>query len=136
MSLVISSLVLCISLLGASPQGAPAPAPNPDPRENVDTAIVAAIHLLESKDYKTFLLQFVPPDQVKLRGGTPEAMDAWVELFSSRADRVLAALKYARTQTPTYDEAKTTATYPLNGEGGQDSLNMIKIGRFWYIRNK
>jgi hypothetical protein len=91
MSVVLPSVVLCITMFVASPQTASKPAP----RENLDTAIGEAIHLLESKDYRTFLLRFVPPDQVKARGGSPEALDAWVEFFSEQADSVLAALKYA-----------------------------------------
>jgi hypothetical protein len=132
MSVVLSSVVLCVTMSVAFPQTAS----KPDPREKVETAIGAAIHLLESKDYRTFLLQFSPPDQVKARGGSAEAWDAWVEYFSTQADSVLAALKYARTQTPTYDAAKTTATFPLKGEAGPKSLKMVKIGQYWYIRNK
>jgi hypothetical protein len=131
MSAVVA-VVLCVTMIVASPQTAP----KPGPREKVDTAIGEAIQLLESKDYRTFLLQFVPPDQVKARGGSSEALDAWVEYFSSQADGVLAAFKYARTQTPTYDEARTTATYPLKGDTGPKSLRMVKIGRYWYLGNK
>jgi len=108
----------------------------PSPRENAEAAVGEAIRVLESKDYRTFLLQFVPPDQVKERGGAPEALAAWVDLFSTRADSLLAALKYARTHTPTYDDAKTTATFSLKGEGGPDSLRMVKIGRYWYLGDK
>ncbi|MBZ5499051.1 MAG: hypothetical protein LAP85_21850 [Acidobacteriia bacterium] len=132
MSVVLSSVLLCLTMSVSSPQTAS----KPDPREKVETAIGAAIHLLELKDYKTFLLQFVPPDQVKARGGSPEALDAWIEYFSAQADSILAALKDARTQTPTYDAAKITATFPLKGEAGPKSLKMAKIGQFWYIGNK
>ena len=132
MSVFFSFVVLCVAMSVASPQTAS----KPDPREAVETAIGAAIHLLESKDYRTFLLQFIPPEQVKARGGSPEALDAWVEYFSAQAHSVLAALKYARTQTPTYDATKTTATFPLKEEAGPESLKMVKIGRFWYIGNK
>jgi hypothetical protein len=76
MSRVLSCLVLCATIPVASAQTAS----KPDPREKVETAIGAAVHLLEAKDYRTFLLQFVPPDQVKARGGSPKDLDAWVEL--------------------------------------------------------
>ncbi len=132
MSVVLSCVVLCLSMSVASPQTASMP----DPREKVETAIGAAMRLLESKDYRTFLLQFVPPDQVKARGGSPEAMDVWVEYFSAQADSILAALKYARTQTPTYDDTKAIATFPLKGDAGPSSLKMVKIGQYWYIGNK
>jgi hypothetical protein len=128
----VLSVMLCLTIFVASPQTVS----KPGPRENVETAVGEAIHLLESKDYKTFLLQFAPPDQVKARGGSPEALDAWVGYFSNQADGVLAAFKYARTQTPTYDDAKTTATYPLKGDSGPKSLTMVKIGRYWYLGNK
>jgi hypothetical protein len=130
MPAVISSLVLCVTMSAASAQTASKPVS----REKVETTIGAAIHLLESKDYKTFLLEFPPPDQVKARGGSPEAMDAWVEYFSSQAENVLAAFKYASTETPTYDAAKTTATFPLKGE--PPWLKMVKIGKYWYLGNR
>ena len=53
MSVVAAYVVLCVAMILASPQTAP----KPGPRENVDTAIGEAIRLLESKDYRTFLLQ-------------------------------------------------------------------------------
>jgi hypothetical protein len=129
---VLSSIVLCVTMFVASLQTGSKPAA----RENVKTAIAEAIHLLELKDYKTFLLQFAPPDQVKARGGTTEAMGAWVDYFSKQAEDVLAALKGAKTQTPTYDEARTTATFPVKGERGPQSLRMVKIGKYWYLGNK
>jgi len=131
MSRVFSCLVLCATISVAAQT-----ASKPDPREKVETAIGAAVHLLESKDYRTFLLQFVPPDQVKARGGSPKDLDAWVEYFSGQANSVLAALKDAMTQTPTYDDARTTATFPLKGESGPPSLKMVKIGKYWYVGNK
>lgn len=133
MSVVLSSVVLCVTMSIASPQKA---ASKPAAREKVETAIDAAVQLLDSKDYTTFLLQFAPPDQVKARGGSPEALEAWVRYFSTQADNVLAALKYAATQTPTYDDAMTTATFSLKGKGGPPSLIMVKIGKYWYLGNK
>jgi hypothetical protein len=38
--------------------------------------------------------------------------------------------------TPTYDEARTTATFPVKGERGPQSLRMVKIGKYWYLGNK
>ncbi|MEW5983254.1 MAG: hypothetical protein AB1806_12915 [Acidobacteriota bacterium] len=111
-------------------------APGFDPREQVETAIGEAVRLLESKDYRAFLLQFAPPDQVKARGGAQAALEAWVELFSAQADHVLAAFTHARTRTPTYDAAGTTATFLLKGEIGPPSLRMVKIGKYWYLGNK
>ena len=34
------------------------------------------------------------------------------------------------------DDAKTTATFSLKGEGGPHSLKMVKIGKYWYVGNK
>jgi hypothetical protein len=131
MSMTVLILVLCVSLSGLVSQTAP----KPSPREKVETAIAEGTRLLESKDYTTFLLQFVPPDQVKKLGGSPEALDAWVEHFAAQAPAVLAALKDASTQSPTYDDTYTIATFPLKAESGPKTLRMVKIGRYWYVGN-
>ena len=80
---------------------------------NIDTAVVEAIRLLEAKDHKTFLTQFVPPDQLKDLAGTSEAFDTLVKTFPPRGERILTALKSVRTQKPTYDAAKPTATFQV-----------------------
>lgn len=132
MSTILSSVALCLLMFVASPQTGS----KPSPRENAETAVGEAIRVLESKDYKTFLLQFVPPDQVKARGESAEALAAWVDLFSRRAGSLLEAFKYARSQTPAYDQAKTTATFPLKGDVGPKTLKMVKIGQYWYLGDR
>ena len=133
MSLVIASVVFGLSIFIAPSQATP-----PSPREHPDTAIAEAIRLLEAKDYKTFVSQFVPPDQLKARAGSPEAFNTFVERFAERADRLLAAFKYIRTQKPTYDQAKTTATFQLDGQADapSTSLTFVKIGQYWYLANR
>ena len=109
MSVLLTSLALCLNLV-APPQAAA----KPGPRENVETAVVEAIRLLEAKDYKTFLPQFVPPDDYKVMVPTPEALDTTAERFGPRSERLLIALREASTLKPTFDAAKTSATYTLN----------------------
>jgi hypothetical protein len=121
------------------PDKDPQPTAKPDPRENADTAVVFAIRLLEAGDHKMFLSQFMPPDELKSRAGTPEALSAFADAFgtSGRSARLLAALKNARTKTPAYDQAKTTATFQLDPQAdAPNALVMVKIGTYWYLSNK
>jgi hypothetical protein len=133
MPVVLASVLLCLNVFAAPSQTAA----KPSPRENAETAVVEAIRLLEAKDIKTFLTQFMPPDDMKAQAGTPDAFDAFAQRFETRSDRLLGALKDARTQKPTYDEAKTTATFPLKEPvGSRTTLTLVKIDKYWYISNK
>ena len=108
----------------------------PTDRTDINTTIADAIRVLEAKDYRTFLVTFLPPDLVKARGGSPEALTKWLDDFSPRGPKLLAAFKYASKQKPVYDQAKTTATFPLKIEGAPPTLRMVRIGQTWYLGDK
>ncbi len=133
MPVVLAIVVLCLNVFAALPQRAA----KPGPREMPETAVREAVRLLEAKDYEAFLTQYLPPDQLKSRAGTPEALKAMAQDFSTRVDRILPMLKAASTQKPAYDEAKTTATFEvIDASGAPSPLRLLKIGRYWYIGNK
>lgn len=130
MPTVLSSLALCLSMFFNPLQVAS----RPSPRENVGTAILEAIRLLESKDYKTFLMEFIPPDVVKARTASPAALNEWVEGFAAHSvGFLLPRLKEASKLTPTYDGQKTTATFQLKDYDGTKWFKMVKIDRYWYV---
>jgi hypothetical protein len=120
---------------GTEPQAAA----KPDPREDAETAVAFAIRLLEAGDHKMFLSQFMTPDELKARAGTPESLETFAQAFGAagRADRLLAALKNARTKTPVYDQAKTTATFQLDPlPNTPNTMVLVKVGPNWYLSNK
>jgi hypothetical protein len=126
----MSVTVCLLALLVAVPQRGPA---RPDPREQLTTAIAEGIRLLEAKEYKAFVMTFVPAEELKKRGD----IDAFVEKFAGpRASQLLAALKEIQTATPVMDESGTKATFALQAAGGRpNSLRFERIGGYWYIAN-
>jgi hypothetical protein len=136
-STVLSSLALSLTIF-AVPQQVTS---TPSPRENVETTVEEAIRLLESKDYRTFLVEFFPPEWVKAKTGEPGGLNAWVDVFLAHSvGFLLPMLKGATTVAPAYDEAKTTAIFHLKMQEGTESFTrafkMVKIGRYWYIEPK
>ena len=127
--MTFSLLALCLSTVSAFAQTPVQPAL----REDVRTTVAEAVRVLEAKDYETFLAEFLPPELAESRAGSPEDLAAWAQEFSGRAPALLAALKSIMTQTPTVDEAGTTATYRLTLEGGPPTLRFVKLGRYWYF---
>jgi hypothetical protein len=112
--------------------------PKPSPRENVESTVVEGLRLLESKDYRTFLQEYFPPDWVKAKMAEPGGLNAWVDGWVANSlGNVQRHLKQASTVKPTYDEAKTTAIFRLTIQEGKESFvknyKMVKVGRYWYI---
>jgi len=133
-STVLPSLALCLNMFAVPLQVTP----KPSPRENVETTVVEALRVLESKDYRTFLQEFFPPESVKDMLAQFGGIDAWVDTFVAHSlGNVLQHLKQARTVKPTYDEAKTTAFFLLTIQDGTATFTknykMVKVGRYWYI---
>jgi hypothetical protein len=133
-STVLPSLALCLSMFAVPLQVTP----KPSPRENVETTVVEALRLLQSKDYRTFLQKYFPPEWVKAKMAEPGGLNAWVDGWAANSlGNVLGHLKQASTLKPTYDEAKTTAIFRLTIQEGTASFTkdfkMVKIGRYWYI---
>src|SRR5688572_17168819 len=107
---VLPSLVLSLSILAVPVQVVS----KPPLRENAEASLREALRLIEGKDYRTFLLEFMPPEFVKTRTKSAAALDEWVEYFAKQGVvYTLPKIKEASKVTPTYDEAKTTATFPL-----------------------
>lgn len=133
---MLTLLLAAMFVLGGNPDHSQVVARN-GARDSVAGTISAAIATLESKDYKTFLTQFVVPEQVKTRASSPAALATWVDEFSSRADKLLAALKYVQTKTPTYNDSKMSATFDLSTatlpKPSPPTLILVKIDKSWYI---
>jgi hypothetical protein len=131
---VLPTLAICLGILAIPAQQTP----KPSPRENVETTVVEALRVLESKDYRTFLQSYFPPEWVKAKLAEPGGLNAWVDVFVAHSlGNVLQHLKQASTLKPTYNEAKTLAIFPLTIQDGTASFTknykMVKVGRYWYI---
>lgn len=110
--------------------------PKPDPREQLDTAIPEAIRLLEAKEHKTFLKDFVAPaDLERITKNIP--LDQLAERFGTdKADVLLGVLKSIKGAQPTLDAAKTRATFKLKEPiGGKEDIRWVKVEKNWYIEN-
>lgn len=108
----------------------------PNPRENVETAVLEGIRLLEAKDYTTFLKTFVAPDELaKILEEVP--LDQLAEQFGAKkAPRLLDVLKMIKDAKPTLDAEGKTASYELkNAIGGKKGIQWKKVDKFWYITN-
>ena len=133
-STVLPAVAFCLSTFAAPLQVTP----KPSPRENVETTVVEGLRLLESKDYRTFLQEYFPPEWVKAKMAEPGGLNAWVEGWVANSlGNVQRHLKQASTAKPTYDEAKTTAIFRLTFQDGKESFvknyKMVKVGLYWYI---
>jgi hypothetical protein len=127
---VLPSLVLSLSILAVPVQVVS----KPPLRENAEASLREALRLIEAKDYRTFLLEFMPPEFVKTRTKSAAALDEWVEYFAKQGVvYTLPKIKEASKVTPTYDEAKTTATFPLKEYDGTKWYKLLKIGKYWYV---
>jgi hypothetical protein len=129
-STVLPSLVLSLTVL-ASPLQVVS---KPSLRENAETALREALRLIEAKDYRTFLLQFMPPEMVKTKTKSEAALNEWIEYFATHGVvYTLPKIKEAIRVSPKYDDAKATATFPLKENDGTKWFKLIKIGRNWYV---
>jgi len=107
-----------------------------DPRENLETAIPVAIKLLEKKDCKLFLEQFVPPKLLEniLKKVT---IDEFAKKFSEeKSERLIAVLKEVEAAKPKLEQDGKLATFQLEKElAGKKSISFKKINKYWYIAN-
>ena len=127
---MITVLTLALSMTA----GITAPPQSAAGRESVEKTIAEAIRVLEAKDYRQFLSEFVLPKNLEAVAGTPEAFEQLVKELPVRSGKFLFALKDAQGRAPIYDAAKTTATFPP--AGGEPGLKLTKLDRRWYIANK
>ena len=107
-----------------------------DPRENLTSAINDAIHLLENKEYQSFIEKYAMPEDLE-KILNKESMDDLVKGFADgKAEKVLNALKLARELNPEYDESGNKATFLKDDVGGM-SKDMVfkKVDKFWCIAN-
>lgn len=108
----------------------------PDPREKLETAVPAAIRLLEAEQYEEFLTKFVSPADLKIITARVP-MDEFVKGFGERkAAQLLKVLKAIEDIKPELDAAGTTAKFVFKEEiDGKKSMTFLKVDKYWYIRN-
>jgi hypothetical protein len=105
-----------------------------DPRVAIPAQIDKGIELLEAGKNREAMEALVNPDLVKTWKDDKE-FDKVVGEFAAdgKAKALLAALKQAKGQAPTFDADKTTAEFS-RGEK-EDALIFVKGDGGWYIRN-
>jgi len=93
-----------------------------------------AIALLEAKSYKPLLERLVSPkDKEKMK---EEGFDKIAEKFAGeKAEFLLKALKFVKTQTPAISDNATLATYSLKEINSDRPLVLQKVEGTWYLRN-
>lgn len=133
MSTVVSFVyasTLCISLILGPVQERRLPAS----REDVSATVKEAVRLLDSREYKTVLVDFFPPEFVKKQSTSPAATEKWLEVFSSKSVAfILPKLRSSMSVRPTFDKAGTKAVFRFKTHEGTASLIMVKVGLYWYI---
>jgi hypothetical protein len=103
-------------------------------REDVSATVKDAVRVLDAKEYKTFLLEFFPPDFVKKELTSPAVIEQRLTTFSTHSlGFILPKLRAAMSVAPTFDAQKTKATFRFNLHEGPTTVTMLKVGRFWYL---
>ena len=107
-----------------------------NPREKLETIIPEGIRLLKAKKYKTFLEQFVAPEDLK-RIKSRVKLEDMAELFGKRkAGVLLSVLESIKDQEPEVSDDGKTATYRLSKPAGsKKKIEFQKVGKYWYIKN-
>jgi hypothetical protein len=125
-------LLACALLLGR----APCADEKKDPREDTGTAVAEAIRLLEAKDFKKFIQNFMPPEKLKqITDGKPEMLDQMAKATTSEGIApVLSALKEIKDAKPELDAEGKHAKFALKEEiAGHKSMTFVKVDKFWYL---
>ena len=106
-------------------------------RETLAGAVELLITLLEAKDYRTTIEQFVKPeDKLKIRG-MKGGLDGVINEFSM-SEKPVKLLKLAKATQGTpveMSEDDNRARYPNPSPDGGDELIFRRIDGQWYIDN-
>ena len=109
-----------------------------DPREKLETAVPEAIRLLEKKEYKTFLKQFVSPKALErmLKDEELTLEELAAKFAVKKTDPLLDVLKAIEKVKPTLQDDGKTAKFYLPKPGIVNmSIKFYKVGKYWYIGN-
>ena len=110
----------------------------PDPREDLKTAIPAAIEFLEDNDYESFLKRFTPPKDLDriLKRRTIEdlAKDFSDSKFS---DSLLKVLNVFKGAVPNLAPGRESATIVFKKPvDGHRYITFLKVGKYWYVSDR
>ncbi len=103
-------------------------------RENVNSAIILGINLLENSKYKEFIRAFVLPEQLE-KFTKDITIEEFVENFEGKkANRLLSALKEIESKKPKYltTEGNQIAEFILE-KHEKYGIRFKKLEKFWYI---
>ena len=128
-----------VAAVPAKAEATTAPAESSDPRANLDTAILEAIHVLESNDMATLFKEFSLPHAVKELppGMTIEHLIQEKQLDPHAPQQMatmLVALQSIQGQTPAVSDDGNTATYEaLLADGSKKPVILKKQDGLWYL---
>jgi len=112
-----------------------------DPQASVDTAIPYAINLLEAKEYKTLIDNYVPPEDLK-KMKEVGAYEIVIQKFGEgdKPAELKEALTVALKTRPEINDEKTVYTFKVQKEedGEVKTLRPVvfkKIEDRWYLGN-
>ncbi len=132
-SVVMAPVASGVPSSGTAPVTAASPlavaAPSGD-RGDLDSSIAIAIRMLEEKDYREFLEEFVAPDDrahFEADGGLEKILP---EFADDKADKLLQILKKTQGRTPRREENRAVFDSPRSKE----VTWVLDHGR-WYIKN-
>jgi len=105
-----------------------------NPQENIESAIVDCINLLEKKQHEELLSKYIYPD-VKEEILKNQTMEELVDGFKGKkADRLLNAFKIARNKEIKYIKEGSVGIIELGEQvSGPDEIEFMKKGSLWYI---
>lgn len=140
-------VVLSVSVLVGTATSSQADAtPTPDPRGRVETTIQEMIRLLEAKEYRKLVEEFVVPEELEQfrkdnkesakPGGTD--FDELIKEFGGwRATSLLKNLKGTTTVKPEYSDEGNTAIFTIpNGNKRPYVLKFHRIDKRWYLSDE
>lgn len=110
--------------------------PPANPREDVHTAVVDAIRLLEARKYDTFLKHYVKPEDFKrITDRTP--LPEFAKRFGEKkAKPMLDVLKSIKSKEPLYTKEHTVATFAVDIPGApRNTIEFERVEKYWFVRN-
>jgi hypothetical protein len=142
--LACAALVFGSAEAAEPPAAAPAPAAATDfkvddkARGDVKTMPLEMARVIEAKQYKIAVEQFMDPDFIKRQVERAGGMDAFVKQFEEKyAPEMLRSLKATKGLEPTMNGADR-AMFDLKGavenKGDREAaVPLKKVGKYWYI---
>ena len=110
----------------------------PNPREKLQTAIPEGIRLLETKEYITFLKNFMNPCDLEQFIKEENSLEEGAKMFAEeKAQRLLEIFKEIQDVKPKFENNGNKAIFQLkDNDEGIHTIIFVRFERYWYILDK